>query len=691
MQDGFGNGSFFLPVSAKSNNYRLRAYTSWMKNFGPEYFFEKIITVANPFVIPDIPDKNNANAVADIQFFPEGGDLVQSLRSRIAFKVVNGTGEGVDGKGFLMDEQDTIARFETEKFGMGSFTLIPDENASYSVNFLTGDSTYSFTRFPLVKQQGYVMKLKDNGDALQVNVTTSYKNSDYIYLIGHTNQVVKVVEGKVMEGGKAVFEIAKSALADGISHLTVFDHNIRPVEERLYFKQPKNIFDIHLATNKASYSKRERVKVSISTRMPSGINPANLSVSVFLCDSLQTYNDPDIISYLLLTSELKGKIESPGYYFNKGNEDAADLVDNLMLTNGWRRFNWEDVITVQNRGFEYIPEWEGHLLNVQMKSPDGIISGVKSFLSVPGKTGHLYTSKSDHNGIIRFVTNDIHGVRRIILQPHEAGSRIFNFDLVDPFYRSGLNTSIPALQLKKKWQESLRKRSIYMQSQNIYSGDKKNIIARKKYLDSIPFYGTPGKRYILDNYTRFPTMEEVMKEYVMEVMVRKRGKKYNFKVLNKQMDTYFEADPLVVLDGTPVRDINSIMAYDPLNVKTLDIITGVYMLGNDIWVNGILSYSSYNGNRDGMELDPAQVQIDFKGLQLQREFYKPQYDNGKGDEHLPDFRNVLLWEPYVITDKAGNVSLDFYSSDVKGKFIIVAEGITGDGSPGFETGEFVVE
>ena len=175
---GGGNGSLFLPASLRSGTYRMRAYTNWMKNFSADYFFEKNLTIVNPFTPLD-PPQPKAIADYDIQFFPEGGNLVQGLAGTVAFKVADSTGHGIPVRGWLLGGQsDTLARFASHKFGMGNFSFTPSANTAYRV-VMQDESGRSFTpSLPAIQPQGYVMRLDETpGNQLTITVSTNVEGA----------------------------------------------------------------------------------------------------------------------------------------------------------------------------------------------------------------------------------------------------------------------------------------------------------------------------------------------------------------------------------------------------------------------------------------------------------------------------------------------------------------------------------
>jgi hypothetical protein len=145
------------------------------------------------------------------------------------------------------------------------------------------------------------------------------------------------------------------------------------------------------------------------------------------------------------------------------------------------------------------------------------------------------------------------------------------------------------------------------------------------------------------------------------------------------------------VDGVALSNPNKIFSYDPLKVSRLDVVANQYILGSSIF-NGVASFSTYEGNFTGFELDPKLVAIDYSGLQLQREFYSPVYETKEQlEKRIPDFRNTLFWSPDITTNKEGKAAIQFYSSDKKGKYIAIVQGISKNGEPVFSFTTFQVE
>ena len=387
IDKGTGNGYFSLPSSLPSGNYMIRGYTNWMKNFSPDFYYHLPITIVNTFANQSLPPVFHREAL-DFQFFPEGGNLVAGLRSRIGFKAVNEFGEAVNCSGIIVNEKaDTIVRFETAHAGMGSFIFTPDKLHSYYAVLLLYDSVIR-KELPEISSKGYVMSLSADSSNLEITVhaTADFENLP-VTLFAGTGQIIKeVVNGQIVHG-ETSFKISREKLDDGISHLTLFNAQHLPVCERLYFKCPITTMKIDVKMNQNSYGIRQRIDVDVTSLYASQIVEANLSMSVFLIDSLQSIPDQNIVTYLMLTSDLKGKIESPEYYLNAGNPGVAQATDNLMLTQGWRRFNWKTVLENEKEPvLSYLPEIEGHIVSGRIidKHSGLPAKSVTGYISSPG-------------------------------------------------------------------------------------------------------------------------------------------------------------------------------------------------------------------------------------------------------------------------------------------------------------------
>jgi hypothetical protein len=699
LSEGHGDASVYLPLSLRSGNYKLRAYTNWMKNFDADWFFQKTVTIVNARRSQDIPVAEAAPQY-HVDFFPEGGNLVEGIPCRIGFRITDGYGKGLECAGVITeDEQDTIVRMSPHRFGIGQFPLTPRPGHHYRAVFRLADGTAVNSLLPKAAAGGVAMSVVPEGnDGLRVTVQAAGGGASgavpsgasgdgaMVFLVAHTRQSVKAAEAAPYANGKASFLIDKKVLGEGISHLTVFNAERQPVCERLVFKQPSKMLKIAVQPDSLSYGERKKINLMVDA----GAANADCSLSVFRADDLQGNAQSNIESYLWLSSDLKGRIESPDYYF--AHPEDGEAVDDLMLTHGWRRFHWGDVLTSQPRQPEFPPEYNGTLISGRMvDSHTGApAKGVEAYLSVPGTRTQFTSVFSDDEGRLRFELRDFYGGQEIVLQTNPRDST-YRMEIANPFAEGFTGDSVSPTPLTPNDSAILAEKSENMEVLNRYAGERLKHLHVPTGFDTTAFYYVADKSYLLDNYTRFTTMEEVMREYVVLMLVKQQGGHWHLPLFELPYNQFFESDPLILLDGVPIFNIDSLMVLDPLKMRKLETLQRKIFMGG-AYFPGVMNWTTYKGDLGGYILDPHSTVVDYEGLALQREFYSPAYATEEQlESHLPDFRNVLYWSPVVPVNGTGKGGLSFYSSDLPGKYFVVVQGLAADGTAGSGVGSFEVK
>lgn len=695
-----GSGSFYLPLTLNSDNYTVRAYTSWMRNSGATSFFRKIISVVNTIKPAEEKPQPDSIRVA-ANFFPESGNMVQGIETKIAFHIAGQNGKGMDARGIITDDNgDTVQNFSPLKFGIGNFKFKPLAGRTYKATILLPEGRSFTSSLPAVYDHGYVMNVTDNKDGrLKVRVQAKSKEpgqrGERVFLLTHTRQSLKVAEaGYVNYENDLVLYIDKTKLGEGISHLTLFNKDQQPVCERLVFTKLAGEVSTSISSDKNSYEKRQKVNLSIASAGTDQLNNnINYSVSVYHVDSLQPLTDDDIKSWLWLTSDLRGQVESPGFYFST-ETNVDDATDNLLLTHGWRRFRWENILSSAAPATpKFIPEYRGHLITAKVTNTTNgkVAPNVDCFLSFSGSPFGFYVTRTDSNGMAYFDVKDYYGPGEIIVQASREITSAYRVDILTPFAEEQQPGRLPFFSLVKKDGKDIIAKSIAMQTQNIYVADSIRRFNPPVLADTFPFFGKAEYTYRLDEYKRFTTMEEVLREYVMPVNVVLRNGKLYMSVYDEVSQIVYADQILVLLDGVPLMDYQKIFSYDPLKVKKLDVIPRRYQLGG-LNFKGIASFETYQGKFDGFELAPGVIAVDYDGLQLQREFYSPVYETStERAGRIPDLRSTLYWMPDVTAGKEGNASLQFYTSDQQGKFLVLLQGFNDKGEPVSAASSFIVE
>jgi hypothetical protein len=699
LEQGKGNGSISIPSSIKSGNYKVRGYTSWMKNVGPDYFFEKIISVVNTQKSREIIATNVASKTTapEISFFPEGGNLVEGISSTMACKVTGNGGKGTGFKGNIIDENNrSVASFNALIFGMSHFIFKPEAGHTYKAIIETANGSYT-KALPQVFSKGYVMSLTTD-NRINLTIQSNIDEGRTVYLLAHTRQSLKIAMQSVIENGRAVFSVDPAKIGEGISQFTLFNSDGKPLCERLYFSYPAQKLSIGVNGNLPVYGTRSKIDFELRPGVKNNTAPqTDLSVSVYRADQLQDMDEQDIQSFLWLSSDLKGHIESPSFYFN-GSPMAKEAMENLMLTQGWRRFKWDDVLQEKAPAAAFIAEHSGHIISGKVvSSVNGRpVRDVEAYLSIPGRNSNFRVAESDSLGRIRFDVQHMKGSVEVIVQTDPLGmDTLTRVEINNPFSEQYSATTLPPFYLTAANENLLTDQSIGVQVQNAYAGTKLKTYFPNR--DTMSLLFNPNAVYMMDDYVRFTTMEEVLREYVGLMNVQNRGGKFTFLLLedydiplgDMRMTHFFQTNPLVLVDGVPVFNMNKLISFDPLKLRKLEAYNKHYFMGTPSYP-GILSFTSYKGDFAGFELEPRALVIDYDGLQLEREFYSPEYDGSDVNDHTPDFRTLLYWSHDVPTDSKGERRVHFYASDKKGNYVVIVQGLTATGQCGSATFGFEV-
>ncbi|NVO18103.1 MAG: hypothetical protein HXX13_00290 [Bacteroidetes bacterium] len=694
LENGSGSGSLIIPTSVNTGSYHLRAYTNWMRNFDAEFYFEKNIRVINTLKSVERAQKDKEETL-DIQFFPEGGNLVENLESRVAFRVVDKNGKGKDFSGEVVDENGkVISEFKPLKFGIGSFLFKPLSGHSYYASIKSEGSEIINSQIPAAINQGIVMKLTGNDDdSLTIHIEQSQlnpgQNSSAVYLMVYTRQILKLGQEIQLLNGKGDYTFSKSLLGEGISQLTLFNSMGQAACERLYFIRPDQKLKIEVVTDSEHYFTRQKVNLALNaTCAGSAIDNIDMSVAVYKLDSMQSVDPVNILNYLWLSSDLKGNIESPDYYFSNHGKEVDEAMDNLMLTHGWRRFKWSEILSEKPAEQAFLPEYEGFILSGLLSKPLSKlpVSGLQVYLNANGK---LYSGTSSDKGLVSFYTKGFQDPSHIVFLASCKYDSSFNFDFDNPYSAEFSSRTYPPLHLSKNLKNDITRYSIGMQAQNIYYPKELNQFLEPPS-DSLLFYGKPDITYFLDDYTRFGTMEEVITEYVRDAFLQKRKGKFQVKLLNVEQNAIFDEEPLILFDGLPVCDIGKIIDFDPLRLRKIELIKRKYNLGSEEF-DGVISFSTYHGNEVVSGINPNALLLKFEGLQKQRQFFSPVYEAGQTEmAHMPDYRNLLFWSADVKTRHDGRNGISFFTSDLEGDYVIMVQGITTTGVAACTTKTFSV-
>jgi hypothetical protein len=323
---------------------------------------------------------------------------------------------------------------------------------------------------------------------------------------------------------------------------------------------------------------------------------------------------------------------------------------------------------------ENLLEGEGQQIKLSVyNSSDQLVPGVRVFASVLGDQANIATALSDRNGIARIALpypyGDVSMVFSAVGEPGEAYRLVYE----DAGVQIRGTMDLPVIQLDERFRSSINDRLLNAEVANKFRPEAK-ISYRVEGLDTTDFYGKPDMRYMLDDYTRIPNMEEILFEYIQQVRVRRLGEKPAILVFNTPFKTFFELPAMVLLDGVPVSDLAQLLALDPLQLKSVDVVARRFLL-DEMQLPGIVHYKSYKADLGGYKLPAQDVVYSLRGNAIPVEPVFPDYSDKK-DDRIPDMRNLLYWTPFHRSVTGRTV---FYTPDCEGEYIVCVRGVDKSG------------
>lgn len=691
-QNGLAYGDFHLADTLSSGVYQIRAYTNWMRNFDDVYFFRKELVIWNPrdkginTELKELRPKD-----IDLQFFPEGGTFVINQKNKVAFKAVDRLGKGVDLEGEIVDNSgNKITEIKSKFRGIGSFVIEPQKGKKYTAKLLVGDNILNFD-LPEPTESGVILAINPLADSIiqiQISGNLQSKNNDGMYLL------LAQSEGEIFSqkeistvGGSVILDIEKSKLPAGIVKFTLLDENIIPLCERLVFVKKPDFVNLTIEMDKTVYKTREKVELDVAALTKTGIPClSNLSMSVYNLHYQTETEDyaNNILTQFLLNSELKGTIEDPAWYFKDDSLSTLLALDNLMLTQGYRYFEWEEILEDKYPEIEYQPEpsieVKGNVVSSILGKP---VPNCKiTMMTLKSQLG-VYEEKTDSLGQFTFSNLYFNDTAYFSIQAINRKGRRNNyieldrksyfppesnylpgpyqFKTVDRVKTYSYLSDLSANLVNKKWHLS----------DTILLGDV-NVVTRQKKKDDGHFRQYASADYVVDIADKDYLLGNIIDAIDgLFPGVRYEVANNSFIYRNRPLMLYLDGIQVdyTLLSGFPVE------AFDKIELVRMAIFAGINYDGGILFFFTKRGEKFINAPRDAVGMKSTRV----IGYSVIRKFYSPQYETNEKPELVNDFRSTLYWNPIVRTDATGVAKVEFYNSDETGNIRVVVEGITNDG------------
>ncbi|OOQ62240.1 TonB-dependent receptor plug domain-containing protein [Mucilaginibacter pedocola] len=712
LEGGTVAGTLELPDSLKAGNYNLTAYTGWMKNFGEGFFYHATISVGLLNGTNTAPQKKTTGT-PHIYFFPEGGSLVEKLTSVVGVKAIDANGKGIAASGSIVDESGkSITTFQTGFAGMGRLNLKPESAHKYFALIKLNGGAETKVPLPAALATGYVLAV-DNTDKQQIKVGISYSGpaaTQPVLLVAQANNKYITSATATLAGNSASVALKRRDFPTGVVQLTLFAASGAPLAERLIFVNRNDQLKLNVAD--AATNGSHKVTLEATDAL---LNPVKGEFSVSVVDQSR-YADslsmPSIMADLLLTSDLKGTIENPNHYFNEGAADAAASLDNLMLTQGWRRFKWADVLSRKYPQALHSAEKNQVISGVLLSTKGKPLPNGKVMLVAKGDSAYTITTVADSMGRFVFDLPVTLAERKFsIIGNSASGSNLVRIlpDAQDPEYEKSVVPGFSDVGIANRLSNYLTTSKQYIKDGlrlppnvrqlKVVEIKAKQPTPREKALEASSNLNGPGNA---DQVVDYHDLENCN---LLETCLEGKLTGVYFKTEVDKNSNEFKKIPyatggmgkrmLIVLDGVPVVPPNELRLNNipASNVQTIEVLrTGakLVMYGMNASGGALIITTKQGGidygavDRYGRRRDPTVTNFavyTYPGYHTSREFYNPPVNAQPPQKVKP--RETIYWNARVKTDDDGKASFEFATAPGTKKLAIIVEGLSDEGKTGY--------
>jgi len=783
VMGGITWGDFKLTDSLGEGNYRIRAYTNYMRNFSTDFFFDKTIKIGNSWankvftstnytyskennaekvtasihfedkngvaykenevsydvqldfrsvakgrtktdlkgdavisfannqsfvnkkgkivatitldnkqkIVKSIPITSTRNEV-DVQFLPEGGTFVEELPQKIAIKAINGTGNGEDITGKIVDDSGAeVMKIETTYLGMGNFTLNTQPGKTYTAKINFKDGSEKDFKLPIAQKSGYALAVNnlDTGKVIvRLMVSTSLTTGDELRIVAQQGGNVYYVSKAKVDKQVLVATIPRNKLPSGVIQFTLFSPTNQPIAERLIFNKNKaDVIDVKLNSSEASGSRKGKSSFAFDALNNDKPIIGSFSVSVTNASKVtpDEDNESNIFANLWLTSDLAGHVEKPNHYFLNNDLKTIRELDDLMLTQGWRRFLWKNVIGDIGPVLTYKAEQSTSISGTVTKGGKPVPNGKVMLMSTKGGF-FVMDTVTNAEGKFNFDNLVFNDSTKFVVQARTKADRKFveiNVDAV-PYQIVTKNKNSADVEvnvnnvLMKYIKESdnyfnemtrlgLLERTIKLDE--VVVTERKNPVKNSSNLN-----GAGNADFVLTakDLSTCALLSQCLNGRIPFVIFR-NGVPYSTRSPETPMTVF--------VDGMQVEAefIDNLNAADVETIEVLRSIgnTAIYGSrgGGGVLIittkrgGGVASYNNYA---------PGVVVVNQKGFSIARDFYSPKYDSQTSGTKA-DYRSTIFWAPQVVAGEGGKAKFDFYNADETGTYRVVIEGIDAEG------------
>jgi TonB-dependent SusC/RagA subfamily outer membrane receptor len=650
----------------------------------------------------------------DLAFFPEGGDLISDVEGNVAFKATNEFGKGADVSGLILDDKDnTVATFSSFHMGMGAFRFTPRAGHAYRARIVTPAGNNKTFPLPLAIASGYALNLVSHSDE-SIGFSIDATESGDCFLVGQAHGVIYHAEKIYLNQGTNTVIVNTTTFPSGIAVFTFFNGQGLEEAERLTFLNPHRNLKVTLNPDKSDYAPGEQVKLKIETKDEKGKPvPARLSLSV-VDDQLVTFADDkqnNILSWMLLGSELKGDIQEPSFYFDPNEPKATAALDYLMLTHGWRRFTWKNVLQRNRPNVVWLPENNTTLSGKVVNSSNSGTSAEVVLLEL-GKRRKIARVQAAGDGSFAFSNIDASAaVLLLTRKPNQTmiDGRSALYDDNSTNRRSKRITRVSfdstvlgqptAQQVAENMSPDELLNGDLSMDDDVLSLDEVIVTGYAEELrSSLAASVTRVYKNEMPNLPSYTSFESLLQGRVAGVQVQSQssnaGNGGHVMIRGISSIAAGNGAPLYVIDGVPIgTELNNNFTNGgliaPENISSVQVLHNpqAAALFGSAASNGAILITTKNGVGYAPYIATqkttrySSLLVSPRKFSVAREF--PAFITyTKGNNERSDLRSTVYWNGDIITDANGVATVKFYNNEATSAFRITAEGISVSGLPG---------
>lgn len=645
----------------------------------------------------------------DLQFFPEGGEMVAGLEGKVAFKAINTTGLGIGVKGVILDAADKeVANFNSQHLGMGTFTFIPEAGESYTAKATFANGSTKNYPLPKVKSAGIDMIVNPLGSdiLLRIVANSSYLNqypNQGFYLLAQNGGVIYYAAKGNLSGAVFTAKIPKDKFPSGIIQFTLLADNGLPLSDRLVFVQRPDDMKINVKTDLPTYRGRQLVKMDINTT--GGLNMTDGNYSIAVVDEnkvpIDENKETTIFSSMLLTSDLTGFIEQPNYYFTKVDDKKNADLDILMLTQGYHRYSYQEILNHKTNPISFLPE-QGIDISGTIRRGNGLpLEKGSLLLQIPSehinKPGYTDTNGrfefdnlifKDSSKVIINARNNINSKDLRITTDGEAYPSVYpNVNAPDEIVNldSALSTYLKSSRLEHN--SAFYLREVVVKSAAVKKPSHEDYAALTG-LNPQADREVPG--------AQLGACAQLTNCLSAAGVTFDNNQLYLSRTYNQGLKV-----PIAIYVGEMPVDVNYLNTLNPKEISSVEVFNndGLSSINRTSGTSGVLVINMLVQKK--VNLSKTQIKDLFaptnilsftpKGYAVERHFYVPKYKGPRSSLQREDIRSTIYWNPEVLTDSTGKVHLEFYNGDGKGTYRVTVEGIDQNGNIGRAVYRYLVK